>query len=122
MREFGHLAALAGRGRIVLAIRVRGTLRESEPAENPAHPEQRSIAAAPYSKLTRSRAEPVLKSKQDRYGKRHHRAVARHGQDRRQAQAVLKTLAGAATQRSLCGAGQAGGIALARGLQIDRDR
>src|SRR5207247_5400841 len=50
-----------GRGRIVLAIRVRGTLRESEPDENPPHPnplpargkrEQWSIAVAPYSKLT----------------------------------------------------------------------
>ena len=38
------------------------------------------------------------------YGKRHHRPAARHGQDRRQAQAVVKALAGAPAQRSLCGA------------------
>ena len=36
--------------------------------------------------------------------------------NRRQAQAVVETLAGAAAQRSLCGAGQAGRIALARRL------
>ncbi len=54
--------------------------------------------------------------------KDHHRTAARHGQERRQAQAVLKALAGAAAQRSLCGAGQAGRLPLARGLQADRDR
>src|SRR5580700_304568 len=60
MRELGHLAPLAGRGRIVLTIRVRGILRESEFNESPPHPdplpasgarEQCSIAAAPLSKL-----------------------------------------------------------------------
>src|SRR5258708_38052906 len=34
----GHLAPLAGRGRIALAIRVRGTIRESESAESPLTP------------------------------------------------------------------------------------
>jgi hypothetical protein len=36
----GHLAPLAGRGRIASsdAIRVRGTLRESECVESPPHP------------------------------------------------------------------------------------
>jgi hypothetical protein len=33
-----HLAPLAGRGRIVLTIRVRGTLRESVSVESPPHP------------------------------------------------------------------------------------
>jgi hypothetical protein len=55
-----HLAPLAGRGRIVLTIRVRGTLRESERVESPPHPnplsasgerEQWSIAAALQAKL-----------------------------------------------------------------------
>src|SRR5450759_5752659 len=59
-------------------------------------------------------------TKQD--GERHHRAAARHGQNRWQAQTVLKALAGAAAQRSLCGAGQAGGMALARGFQAARNR
>ena len=34
-----HLAPLAGRGRIALAIRVRGTIRESGPVERPPHPD-----------------------------------------------------------------------------------
>src|SRR5712664_3909499 len=34
-----HLAPLAGRGRIALAIRVRGTIRESERVESPPHPD-----------------------------------------------------------------------------------
>jgi hypothetical protein len=39
IREFGHLAPLAGRGRIDLAIRVRGTIRESELVESAPHPD-----------------------------------------------------------------------------------
>src|SRR6202165_5192603 len=38
MRGFAHLAPLAGRGRIVLSIRVRGALRESAADESPPPP------------------------------------------------------------------------------------
>ena len=56
------------------------------------------------------------------HGERYHRPAARHRQERRQAKTVVKTLAGAPAQRSLCGAGQARRLPLARGLQADRDR